>query len=128
MLKKTIEYIDLDGNDATVEVYFNLSRKNLFKMGDLFDFTAGSENVSLSEQIEAVEQFVKLAYAERVGDKLVPKPDEADSNVWFNDFVYSLIDEDGAMEAFIEEVAPKVDGVTAEVKPKAKPKPRATAK
>ena len=123
MIKKTITYVDFDGNQRTEDFYFNLTKTELTKMQNselgglsklLEKIVQEDNNVKI---VEFFDKFVELAYGEKSldGKRFVKNKD-----VWENFFYSAAYDvffqeifaDEKAAAIFIKAVLPPVDEAT----------------
>lgn len=100
MLKKTITFKDLDGNDVTEDFYFNLSKAEVTKMelsypGGLAEHLKKVlENQNGAEIITTFERFITESYGKRSEDgrRFIKNPD----------VLAEFVDTDAYSEMFME--------------------------
>lgn len=121
MLKKTMTYVDYDGNQRTEDFYFNLTKAEIMEM----DLSASGGLDKLITKIVAeqdgakiVEIFKKIilgAYGEKSldGKRFVKSPElsEAFSQTEaYSDLFMELATDAEKAAAFINGIVPKIDG------------------
>ena len=121
MLKKTMTYVDYDGNQRTEDFYFNLTKAEIMEM----DLSASGGLDKLITKIVAeqdgakiIEIFKKIilgAYGEKSldGKRFVKSPElsEAFSQTEaYSDLFMELATDAEKAAAFINGIVPKIDG------------------
>lgn len=117
MLKKTIRFTDLDGNEVIEDHYFHLSKADLVKLqvstpGGLQEHL---ERVVKSEDgkdiIETFEMLIRESYGIRTDDgRFLKKRETAEefmSSEAYSEFFMSLITDANAAAEFVNGVIPK---------------------
>lgn len=131
MLKKIIPFVDYNGQDRTVEEYFNINKSELIKMqasmpqGIEGEIDRVVKSQDLGQLWEFIESLVHLSYGKKSTDGIhFHKSDDIlkdfINSAYYSDFIYSLVDPDnnGAEgQAFITGIFPKdlVDAAQAEM-------------
>lgn len=129
MLKKTITYLDFDGNERTEDLYFNMTKNELvelaYDMPDVMNETAGNPDdidveaagAKLLEKLggAGVMKFIKdlvfKAYGVKsedgrrfIKDEQLSK--EFTQTMAYDEFLMSLMENDGAAAEFVNGVIP----------------------
>lgn len=115
MLKKTMTYTNLDGDDVTEDFYFNMTKAELIKLqlreGEGFQdylnkiVKAGDG----SAIIETFEKLIGLSYGEKVDGRFIKKPEYFEafkSTEAYSDFFYELVTDAKISADFINAVMP----------------------
>lgn len=117
MLKKTITYIDYDGNSRTEDFYFNLSKAELLKL-ELEEKGGLSEKIrrivaakDVPVIIETFDDIIKKSYGVKSPDgREFIKNDEATRNFMqteaYSEFMMELCTKDGAAADFVNAIIP----------------------
>lgn len=117
MIKKTISYVDLNGNDQTEEHFFHLSKVEIGRMqvkmdGKYIDYL---KDLVAGRHIEALfDVFYNLildAHGEKSedGKRFIKTPEkraEFEQSVAFSEFFTEMIGNMDAMATFTKEVVP----------------------
>lgn len=117
MLKRPITYFDFDGNEATEEFYFNLSKVELAQLQFSSDegFSAMLEKIMASEDKKAIldtfTDIIGLSYGIRSDDgkRFIKSPqlsEEFKQTPAFDALIMSLVGDAGAAAAFVIGVIP----------------------
>lgn len=116
MLKKTMTYTNLDGQEVTEDFYFNMTKAELIKLqlreGEGFqDYITQVVNAGNGTAIvETFEKLVGLSYGEKIDGRFVKKPGAFEafmSTEAYSDFFYELVTSAKAGAEFINAVMPK---------------------
>lgn len=118
MLKKTVTYIDFDGNERTEDFFFNLTEQEIAEMelsteGGLGNFI--NKAVAAKSQVELIELFKKLilaAYGVKSADgrrfvKNDAVREDFMSTQAFSDIYMELVQDADKASAFFNGVVPK---------------------
>lgn len=118
MLKKTVTYIDFDGNERTEDFFFNLTEQEIAEMelsteGGLGNFI--NKAVAAKSQVELIELFKKLilaAYGVKSADgRRFVKNDvvreDFMSTQAFSDIYMELVQDADKASAFFNGIVPK---------------------
>lgn len=118
MLKKTVTYIDFDGNERTEDFFFNLTEQEIAEMelsteGGLGNFI--NKAVAAKSQVELIELFKKLilaAYGVKSADgrrfvKNVAVREDFMSTQAFSDIYMELVQDADKASAFFNGIVPK---------------------
>lgn len=118
MLKKTVTYIDFDGNERTEDFFFNLTEQEIAEMelsteGGLGNFI--KKAVAAKSQVELIELFKKLilaAYGVKSADgrrfvKNDAVREDFMSTQAFSDIYMELVQDADKASAFFNDVVPK---------------------
>lgn len=71
MIKKTVEFTNLDGNIVHKDLYFHLNSYEISKLaetGEFNKFEGGIENTTLPEIVISIGDIIFMAYGERTED------------------------------------------------------------
>lgn len=118
MLKKTITYVDYDGNERTEDKYFNLSKAELMEMQlsenggldkVLEKMIAEQDNAKLAELFKKI---ITLSYGEKSidGKRFIKKPELTEEFLQteaYSVLFMELITSTEALAEFIKGVLPK---------------------
>lgn len=118
MLKKTITYVDYDGNERTEDKYFNLSKAELMEMQlsknggldkVLEKMIAEQDNAKL---VELFKKIITLSYGEKSidGKRFIKKPELTEEFLQteaYSVLFMELITSTEAVAEFIKGVLPK---------------------
>lgn len=117
MLKKTVTYIDYDGNERTEDFHFNISKAELIKLNSTTP--GGFENLirqitkspNPEKLFEVFAYIVELSYGEKSPDgRRFIKTEEAKNNFMqtqaYSDIFTELATNEEAALAFIKAVLP----------------------
>ena len=123
MLKKTVTYIDFDGNERTEDFFFNLTEQELAETelsteGGLGNFI--NKAVAAKSQVELIELFKKLilaAYGVKSADgrrfvKNDAVREDFMSTPAFSDIYMELVQDADKARAFFNGIVPKEKPVT----------------
>lgn len=118
MLKKTVTYIDFDGNERTEDFFFNLTEQEIAEMelsteGGLGNFI--NKAVAAKSQVELIELFKKLilaAYGVKSADgrrfvKNDAVREDFMSTQAFSDIYMELVQDADKASAFFNGIVPK---------------------
>lgn len=118
MLKKTVTYIDFDGNERTEDFFFNLTEQEIAEMelsteGGLGNFI--NKAVAAKSQVELIELFKKLilaAYGLKSADgrrfvKNDAVREDFMSTQAFSDIYMELVQDADKASAFFNGIVPK---------------------
>lgn len=118
MLKKTVTYIDFDGNERTEDFFFNLTEQEIAEMelsteGGLGNFI--NKAVAAKSQVELIELFKKLilaAYGVKSADgrrfvKNDAVREDFMSTQVFSDIYMELVQDADKASAFFNGIVPK---------------------
>lgn len=118
MLKKTVTYIDFDGNERTEDFFFNLTEQEIAEMelsteGGLVNFI--NKAVAAKSQVELIELFKKLilaAYGVKSADgRRFVKNDAVREDFMsiqaFSDIYMELVQDADKASAFFNGIVPK---------------------
>lgn len=118
MLKKTVTYIDFDGNERTEDFFFNLTEQEIAEMelsteGGLGNFI--NKAVAAKSQVELIELFKKLilaAYGVKSADgRRFVKNDAVREDFMsiqaFSDIYMELVQDADKASAFFNGIVPK---------------------
>ena len=118
MLKKTVTYIDFDGNERTEDFFFNLTEQEIAEMelsteGGLGNFI--NKAVAAKSQVELTELFKKLilaAYGVKSADgrrfvKNDAVREDFMSTQAFSDIYMELVQDADKASAFFNGIVPK---------------------
>ena len=118
MLKKTVTYIDFDGNERTEDFFFNLTEREIAEMelsteGGLGNFI--NKAVAAKSQVELIELFKKLilaAYGMKSADgrrfvKNDAVREDFMSTQAFSDIYMELVQDADKASAFFNGIVPK---------------------
>lgn len=118
MLKKTVTYIDFDGNERTEDFFFNLTEQEIAEMelsteGGLGNFI--NKAVAAKSQVELIELFKKLilaAYGVKSADgrrfvKNIAVREDFMSTQAFSDIYMELVQDADKASAFFNGIVPK---------------------
>lgn len=118
MLKKTVTYIDFDGNERTEDFFFNLTEQEIAEMelsteGGLGNFI--KKAVAAKSQVELIELFKKLilaAYGVKSADgrrfvKNDAVREDFMSTQAFSDIYMDLVQDADKASAFFNGIVPK---------------------
>ena len=118
MLKKTVTYIDFDGNERTEDFFFNLTEQEIAEMelsteGGLGNFI--NKAVAAKSQVELIELFKKLilaAYGVKSADgrrfvKNDTVREDFMSTQAFSDIYMELVQDADKASAFFNGIVPK---------------------
>lgn len=118
MLKKTVTYIDFDGNERTEDFFFNLTEQEIAEMelsteGGLCNFI--NKAVAAKSQVELIELFKKLilaAYGVKSADgrrfvKNDAVREDFMSTQAFSDIYMELVQDADKASAFFNGIVPK---------------------
>lgn len=118
MLKKTVTYVDFDGNERTEDFFFNLTEQEIAEMelsteGGLGNFI--NKAVAAKSQVELIELFKKLilaAYGVKSADgRRFVKNDAVReafmSTQAFSDIYMELVQDADKASAFFNGIVPK---------------------
>lgn len=118
MLKKTVTYIDFDGNERTENFFFNLTEQEIAEMelsteGGLGNFI--NKAVAAKSQVELIELFKKLilaAYGVKSADgrrfvKNDAVREDFMSTQAFSDIYMELVQDADKASAFFNGIVPK---------------------
>ena len=118
MLKKTVTYIDFDGNERTEDFFFNLTEQEIAEMelsteGGLGNFI--NKAVAAKSQVELIELFKKLilaAYGVKSADgrrfvKNDAVREDFMSTQAFSDIYMELVQDAVKASAFFNGIVPK---------------------
>lgn len=118
MLKKTVTYIDFDGNERTEDFFFNLTEQEIAEMelsteGGLVNFI--NKAVAAKSQVELIELFKKLilaAYGVKSADgRRFVKNDAVHEDFMstqaFSDIYMELVQDADKASAFFNGIVPK---------------------
>ena len=118
MLKKTIEYVDYDGEQREEDFYFNLRQDEILEI----NFNA---NLKLSEQIEGIvkakdmkevyalfKKIILMAYGEKSEDgkhfrKSARISEDFESSPAFEALIMELVRDEAKAADFIKQILPK---------------------
>lgn len=118
MLKKTVTYVDFDGNERTEDLYFNLSKAELMEMQ--FNEAGGLETklktimskLDGKEMIQTFKELILNSYGEKSpdGKRFIKNKEIRDSfeqtEAYSQIFMELVLDPD-KMGAFIRDIMPK---------------------
>lgn len=118
MLKKTVTYVDFDGNERTEDFFFNLTEQEIAEMelsteGGLGNFI--NKAVAAKSQVELIELFKKLilaAYGVKSADgRRFVKNDAVREDFMsiqaFSDIYMELVQDADKASAFFNGIVPK---------------------
>lgn len=118
MLKKTVTYVDFDGNERTEDFFFNLTEQEIAEMelsteGGLGNFI--NKAVAAKSQVELIELFKKLilaAYGVKSADgrrfvKNDAVREDFMSTQAFSDIYMELVQDADKASAFFNGIVPK---------------------
>lgn len=118
MLKKTVTYVDFDGNERTEDFFFNLTEQEIAEMelsteGGLGNFI--NKAVAAKSQVELIELFKKLilaAYGVKSADgrrfvKNDAVREDFMSTQAFSDIYMELVHDADKASAFFNGIVPK---------------------
>lgn len=118
MLKKTVTYIDFDGNERTEDFFFNLTEQEIAEMelsteGGLGNFI--NKAVAAKSQVELIELFKKLilaAYGVKSADgrrfvKNDTVREDFMSTQAFSDIYMELVQDADKASSFFNGIVPK---------------------
>lgn len=118
MLKKTVTYIDFDGNERTEDFFFNLTEQEIAEMelsteGGLGNFI--NKAVAAKSQVDLIELFKKLilaAYGVKSADgrrfvKNDAVREDFMSTQAFSDIYMELVQDADKASAFFNGIVPK---------------------
>lgn len=118
MLKKTVTYIDFDGNERTEDFFFNLTEQEIAEMelsteGGLGNFI--NKAVAAKSQVELIDLFKKLilaAYGVKSADgrrfvKNDAVREDFMSTQAFSDIYMELVQDADKASAFFNGIVPK---------------------
>lgn len=118
MLKKTVTYVDFDGNERTEDFFFNLTEQEIAEMelsteGGLSNFI--NKAVAAKSQVELIELFKKLilaAYGVKSADgrrfvKNDAVREDFMSTQAFSDIYMELVQDADKASAFFNGIVPK---------------------
>ena len=125
MYKKTMDYIDFDGNQRTEEFYFNLTKAEIQKMA--YSVDGGLDTLikkiiqtrDYKKLIEIIEDIICRSYGEKSldGRRFVKTPEileQFTQTQAYSDLYMELASDDKKLTEFIEGIIPS--DVSAEVK------------
>lgn len=119
MLKKTIKYVDYDGNKREEDFYFNISKAELAMMESsviggfkkyLEKITQAQDNVSI---MKTFKELIHMSYGEKSADgrRFVKSEDSAiafEQTEAYSELILELLSDDGVAAAkFVSGVLPK---------------------
>lgn len=123
LTKKTITYVDFDGEDKTEDFYFNLTKAELTELAS--DYPEGldvyiNRIVKEKDQYNLINLFKKIilkAYGEKINGKFLKVHDGAP--VWegfyasdaYSSLFVELSSDEKAAEDFFKAIVPKTDNV-----------------
>lgn len=125
MLKKTIKYVDFDGNERSDECYFNLSKSELteMEMSENGGFDKYLEKIVETKDTKKIYQMFKeivlMAYGEKsydgkhfikkktVDGQVIRLRDEFEQTGAFDELMMELLSDEKASADFINNVVPK---------------------
>lgn len=125
MLKKTIKYIDFDGNERSDECYFNLSKSELteMEMSENGGFDKYIEKIVETKDTKRIYQMFKeivlMSYGEKsydgkhfvkkktVDGQVIRLRDEFEQTGAFDELMMELLSNEKASADFINHVVPK---------------------
>ena len=129
MLKKTIKYVDYNGNDREEDCYFNLTRTELLQL----DLTSEGSFQDLVHKIiqtqdkkalwHLFKEIVLTSYGEKSldGKKFLKSPERSEEfacTPMFDELMIELCSGEDAVNAFIDGIIPpNVDGTRQTVAP-----------
>lgn len=118
MLKKTVTYVDFDGNERTEDFFFNLTEQEIAEMelsteGGLGNFI--NKAVAAKSQVELIDLFKKLilaAYGVKSADgrrfvKNDAVREDFMSTQAFSDIYMELVQDSEKASAFFNGIVPK---------------------
>lgn len=119
MVRRTVTYVDLDGNERTEEFLFHLNKMEVMEMDARYKdgMTAHLEKITKEgeEEFPKIIAFLKelllYSYGRREGDKFIKTPEmrnEFAQSEAFSEVLYSLALDaaDGGADAFMEALIP----------------------
>lgn len=125
MLKKTIKYVDFDGNERSDECYFNLSKSELteMEMSENGGFDKYVEKIVETKDTKKIYQMFKeivlMSYGEKsydgkhfvkkktVDGEVIRLRDEFEQTGAFDELMMELLSDEKASADFINNVIPK---------------------
>lgn len=128
MLKKTIKYVDYNGNEREEDCYFNLTRTEMLQL----DLTSEGSFQDLTHKIiqtqdkgalwHLFKEIVLTSYGEKSLDgkkflKSKERSDEFACTPMFDELMVELCSGEAAVNAFIDGIVPNVDGTRQTVAP-----------
>lgn len=123
MIKKTIEYTDLNGNTRKDDFYFHINKGEMAEMaaqknGEYGNYLAKiAENNNITELMEVFKELILKSYGVRSEDGLTfEKEDDNGNPLWkkfyrseaYGELLMELIGDSDKAAAFVNGVIPKI--------------------
>lgn len=120
MIKKTIKYVNLGGEQAELTAYFNLSKVEATRLaakygvqGDLAaGLTATVEHGEFDKMLAIIEDFILTSYGEKAADLsgFIKTPENKatfSNSIPYAELFEELLTDPDKLKAFIESITPK---------------------
>ena len=129
MLKKTISYVDYDGNHREEDYYFNFSKVELARLAtqnELVNSLKGIANEKDPAKImDAFEKIVKMSLGKKSDDgrrfvKSAAYTEEFMDSLAYSELVIELMQNGAAAAAFVNAIIPDISAVKPASAPEAK--------
>lgn len=122
MIKRTIEYIDFDGNKRTEDAYFNLSKVELIEIeksieGGLSNsIKKAIEDDNIKDLLYLFKDIILKSYGEKSEDgrrfiKSKELSEEFSQTVAFEELYFKLATDSAMAAEFINGVIPNIDNI-----------------
>lgn len=124
MVKKTVTYTDLDGNERSEELMFHLNKLDILRLeakyqsqGGLYNYlvkitadgSAEPSKMNFVDVLNFFEEVVQQAYGVREGDSFAKDPELTKKFVnseAYASFLYSFGEDEGAASEFLVKMFP----------------------
>lgn len=115
MIKRTITYPDLDGNQVTEDLYFHFTKAELIEMEATQDISSKFEKIVAGkaegkEAIFLIRDFVQAAIGKRDGNRFIKNQEIRDEFIQteaYSNLLLELVGDPAGAALFINELMPK---------------------